>query len=140
MREELAKSREQLSASAGAPASAAAASGGYSADDGQEDYAAEFEHQQQLRMLGEQDEALDSVFHTVGNLRAQADTMGRELEEQVGMLEEVEQLTDRVGGKLQTGIKKVGTVLRRNEDGLSSCCIGVLIVVLIILLILVLVI
>jgi t-SNARE syntaxin family protein len=100
----------------------------------------EFEQQQQLRMMHEQDEQLDGVFQTVGNLRQQADDMGRELEEQAEMLEVVDTLADRVGGRLQTGIQKVGYVMRKNEDRMSSCCIGVLILVLIILLILVLVI
>jgi len=100
----------------------------------------EFEQQQQLRMMHDQEEQLDGVFQTVGNLRQQADDMGRELEEQAEMLEVVDTLADRVGGRLQTGIQKVGHVMRKNEDRMSSCCIGVLILVLIILLILVLVI
>lgn len=109
-------------------------------DPNDEDYAAEFEHQQQEQMMREQDEQLDGVFQTVGNLREQAATMGRELEEQGEMLEVVDNLADRVGGRLQTGMEKLGYIMRRNEDRLSSCCIGVLIVVLIILLILLLVI
>lgn len=109
-------------------------------EDGRDgDNYAEFEQQQQLHMMAEQDQQLDGVFRTVGNLRQQADDMGRELEEQAEMLEVVDGLTDRVGGRLQTGLKTMGTVIRQNEDGLSSCCIAVLIFVLIILLILVLV-
>lgn len=104
-----------------------------------DDYAAEFEHQQQLQMLRQQDAQLDSVFHTVGNLRQQADDMGRELEEQTGMLHDVEAVTDRVSGRLQGGMKRMNRLVKENEDGLSSCCIGVLIFVLILLLILVLV-
>jgi hypothetical protein len=107
-------------------------------DDDDNDYAAEFERGQQQVMMREQDEHLDGVFQTVGNLRRQADDMGRELEEQAEMLEVVDQLADRVGGRLQTGMDKLKYVMRRNEDRLSSCCIGVLIVVLIILLILLL--
>ncbi|KAK0123799.1 hypothetical protein ONS95_008800 [Cadophora gregata] len=103
------------------------------------DYNAEFEHQQQLHMMAEQDRDLDGVFRTVGNLRQQADHMGRELEEQAEMLEVVDGLADRVGGRLQTGMKRMGEVVRRNEDGLSSCCIGVLILVLVLLLVLVLI-
>jgi t-SNARE syntaxin family protein len=77
-------------------------------------YAA-FEQEQQLEMMHQQDEDLDSVFRTVGNLRQQADDMGRELEEQGEMLNEVDTVADRVGGKLQDGIKKVGWVIRKNE-------------------------
>lgn len=78
------------------------------------DYAA-FEQQRQLEIMHEQDEALDGVFQTVGNLRQQADDMGRELEEQGELLDDVDKLADRVGGRLQTGLKKVGYVIRKNE-------------------------
>ena len=119
-----------------------------------------FEQQRQVEMMHEQDEQLDGVFKTVGNLRVQADTMGKELEEQAGMLEDVDNVADRVGGKLQNGIKRVGWVIKHNEgmdmytrgqrrrgtvgadfetDTWSSCCIGILILVLIMLLVLVLV-
>lgn len=123
-------------------------------DDEQDDGYGAWEEQRQMEMMHEQDEALDGVFQTVGNLRAQADTMGRELEEQAEMLEDTENITDRVGGKLQTGMKKIRYVIEKNEgelwfgycrvrrlifcaDRYSSCCIGLLILVLIILLILV---
>jgi t-SNARE syntaxin family protein len=108
-------------------------------DDANGDSYAEFEQQQQLHMMAEQDTQLDGVFRTVGNLRQQADDMGRELEEQGEMLDVADGLADRVGGRLSTGMKKMGEVVRKNEDGLSSCCIGVLIFVLILLLVLVLV-
>ncbi|KAI1113684.1 SNARE domain-containing protein [Nemania sp. NC0429] len=107
-------------------------------DDDNDDYA-EFEQQQQLQMMREQDQQLDGVFVTVGNLRRQADDMGRELEEQHEMLEHVDTLADRVGGRLQTGMQKLGYVMRQSEDRYSSCCIAVLITVLIILLVLLLV-
>lgn len=100
---------------------------------------AELEHRQQERMLREQDVHLDGVSRTVGNLRRQAGDMGRELEEQGGMLEVVDNMADRVGGRLQSGVRRLNDVARRNEDTLSSCCIGLLILVLIILLVLLLV-
>jgi len=107
-------------------------------EDPDADYGA-WEEQRQMEMMHEQDEALDDVFKTVGNLRAQADTMGRELEEQADLLEDTENITDRVGGKLASGIKKIRVVIENNEDRWSSLCIGILIFVLILLLILVLV-
>ena len=105
-------------------------------DDDDDPYG-DFAQQQQEVMMREQDEQLDGVFQSVGVLRGQAVDMGRELEEQGGLLDDVDTLADRVGGKLQVGVKKVGEVIKRNEDSVSSCCIGVLVVVLIILLILV---
>ena len=116
------------------PNSFAIADGEGDADDNY----AEFEQQQQVQMMREQDEHLDGVFQTVGNLRQQANDMGRELEEQHEMLDGVDTLADRVGGRLQTGVEKLRYVMRKNEDRLSSCCIAVLILVLIILLILLL--
>jgi hypothetical protein len=71
-------------------------------------------------MMHEQDEALDGVFRTVGNLRQQADDMGRELEEQGELLNDVDNVADRVGGKLQTGLKKVGWVIKKNEGVLPD--------------------
>lgn len=80
-----------------------------------EDHYGAFEQQRQAEIFQEQDEALDGVFQTVENLRQQAGDMGRELEEQVEMLEDTRQVADRVEGKLQTGMKKVGWVLKHNE-------------------------
>ncbi|EFR01359.1 SNARE domain-containing protein [Nannizzia gypsea CBS 118893] len=111
-------------------------------EDGQErgeDYYSEMEQQRQVELMQDQDQQLDGVFRTVVNLRQQADDMGRELEEQSVMLKDVDTLAERVGGKLQDGVKRVGHIIKRNEDTVSSCCIAVLIMVLILLLVLVLI-
>ncbi|KAB8225673.1 SNARE domain protein [Aspergillus novoparasiticus] len=108
-----------------------------SADDRGDDYYAALEQQRQMELMHEQDEQLDGVFRTVGNLRQQADDMGRELEEQAVMIGEVDTLADRVGGKLQSGVSKIKYIVRKNEDTMSSFCIAVLIFVLVLLLILV---
>lgn len=106
---------------------------------GADDYAAEFEAQQQQHMMREQDVQLDDVYQTVDTLRRQAGDMGRELEEQREMLEDTDRLADRVGGRLQTGMDKLKYVVTQNEDRWSSWCIGLLIMVLCILLVLLLV-
>jgi t-SNARE syntaxin family protein len=137
MRQELRKTLQQAQASKGK----ATSNDDVLADpDVFDDDYATFELQRQEQLMQEQDEQLDTVFRTVGNIREQADYMGRELEEQGQMLEEVDTIADRVGGKLQTGLKKMGKVIRQNEDSWSSCCIAVLIFVLILLLFLLLVI
>lgn len=105
-----------------------------------DDNYAEFEQQQQMEIMHEQDQHLDGVFQTVGNLRRQADDMGRELEEQREMLEDVDNIADRVQSRLAVGVQKLGHVMRQNEDRYSSCCIAVLIFVLIVLLVLLLII
>lgn len=79
-----------------------------------------FEQQRQTEIMHEQDEAIDGVFKTVGNLRQQANDMGRELEEQVELLEDVNQITDRVQGKIQNGIRKVGWVIKNTEGASNS--------------------
>jgi hypothetical protein len=89
--------------------------------DEEDDGYAVFEQERQQEIMAEQDEALDGVFRTVGNLRTQADAMGRELEEQGEMLHEVDTITDRVGGKIQSGIQKVGWVIRKNEGRQCTC-------------------
>lgn len=136
MREELAKKIDNTSArGSDLPDPSSFAIGDGAEGDGY----AEFEQQQQVEMMREQDQHLDGVFQTVGNLRRQADDMGRELEEQREMLEVVDNVADRVGGRLQTGVQKLNYVIRKNEDRLSSCCIAVLIFVLILLLVLLLI-
>lgn len=104
-----------------------------------EDGYAQFEQERQQELMHEQDEQLDGVFQTVGNLRQQANDMGRELEEQGELLDDVDNVADRVGGKLQNGMKRVGHIIKQNEDRWSSCCIAVLIFVLILLLVLLLI-
>ncbi|RYP46818.1 hypothetical protein DL768_007023 [Monosporascus sp. mg162] len=167
MREELSKQQQQEaagsgtagkrgSASANAKAARAAASSdlpppsafaigdgrdddGDDDDDGDGDAYEEFEQRQQQQMLREQDVQLEGVFTTVGTLRRQADDMGRELEEQREMLEVTDDLADRVGGRLQTGMAKLGHVVRAGEDRYSGCCVALLITVLVVLLVLLLV-
>ena len=79
----------------------------------------EWEEQRQMEMMHEQDQALDGVFQTVGNLRLQADTMGRELEEQAELLEETDNIADRVGDKLAKGMKGIRFVIEKNEGELE---------------------
>lgn len=83
-----------------------------------DDYYAAMEEQRQTELMHEQDEQLDGVFRTVGNLREQANDMGRELEQQVGMIGEVDTLADRVGGKLQGGMSRMKHIVRKNEGEL----------------------
>lgn len=129
MRKELARTTKQSGVSNGLPDPSAF-------DAEEEDDYAQFEQQRQEEIMHEQDEALDSVFRTVGNLRDQADVMGRELEEQGEMLEEVDKRVDTVGDKLQGGMNRLNHIIRKNEEKYSSWCIGLLIFVLVLLLIL----
>ncbi|KAJ5495322.1 hypothetical protein N7539_000438 [Penicillium diatomitis] len=89
-----------------------------------DDYYAALEQQRQVELMHEQDEQLDGVFRTVGNLRQQANDMGRELEEQGAILEEVDSLADRVGGKLNNGMKRIRHIVRKNEGKWYPSCIS----------------
>ncbi|KAJ5573721.1 uncharacterized protein N7459_008148 [Penicillium hispanicum] len=89
-----------------------------------EDYYASMEQQRQTELMHEQDEQLDGVFRTVGNLRQQANDMGRELEDQAVMLDEVDTLADRVGGKLQNGMARIRHIVRKNEGKTSISWTG----------------
>lgn len=80
-----------------------------------DDYYASLEQQRQTELMHEQDEQLDGVFQTVGNLRQQANDMGRELEDQAIMIDEVDTLADRVGGKLNNGMARIRHIVRKNE-------------------------
>lgn len=82
---------------------------------GRGDYYASMEMQRQSELMHEQDEQLDGVFRTVGNLRQQASDMGRELEDQAVMIDEVDTLAERVGGKLNNGMARIRHIVRKNE-------------------------
>lgn len=89
-----------------------------------DDYYASMELQRQGELMHEQDEQLDGVFRTVGNLRQQANDMGRELEDQAVMIEEVDTLADRVGGKLNNGMARIRHIVRKNEGMFDYCLRG----------------
>jgi t-SNARE syntaxin family protein len=80
-----------------------------------EDYYGAYEQQRQVELMQQQDDQLDGVFRTVGNLREQAGVMGRELEDQAVILDDVDNLADRVGGKLSNGVKRIRHIVRKNE-------------------------
>ncbi|KAJ8605716.1 hypothetical protein MRB53_041357 [Persea americana] len=81
-----------------------------------------FEEERQQQLFAEQDVQLEGVGRTIGNLRAQAEDMGRELEEQGEMLDGVDMLADRVSGKLQAGLTRIGWVIKKNEGQLRVEC------------------
>ena len=120
MREELAKKLQTGSAAGGSKLPDPSA---FDADGEEGDDYAAFEQQRQTEIMAEQDEQLDDVFRTVGTLRAQADVMGRELEEQGELLEEVDTLTDRVGDKLKGGARKLNEIIRKNEGKSILWCL-----------------
>lgn len=89
--------------------------GDFDDQDGREDYYAEFEEQRQRELFQDQEQQLDGVFNTVGNLRQQANVMGRELGEQTEIAQDIDTRADRLGGKIASGTRRVTEVIRRNE-------------------------
>lgn len=100
--------------------------GGFVGDDEDDDIAARedpvagWEHEQQVQMMRDQDLQLDGVFRTVGNLRAQANDMGRELEEQSEMIGALDKDAERVQGKLEKGMRNLKVFIRKNEGALLT--------------------
>ncbi|RKP10864.1 hypothetical protein THASP1DRAFT_21474 [Thamnocephalis sphaerospora] len=95
------------------------------------------EQQQQMMIMEQQDVHLDSVLGTVTNLKEVAHVMGRELDDQNVLLEELEGDVDRTQSGIDRATGKVKEILRKSRESRSNCCITILIIVLIILLILV---
>lgn len=95
----------------------------------------EFNQFQQQEMIQDQDLQLDLIHETMKNLNQQAQLMGGELEDQGFMLDELDGDMDRVGNKLQRGLKRVRYVIDKNQETANNCCIGILVVVLCLLLV-----
>ncbi|KAJ3186971.1 hypothetical protein HDU85_007009 [Gaertneriomyces sp. JEL0708] len=74
----------------------------------------EREQEQQQLLMRDQDQQLDGVMHTVGNIREIAVVMGRELDDQTNLLTDLEQNVDTTQGKLQLGLRRVNEFIKAN--------------------------
>lgn len=81
----------------------------------------------------EQDDQLDRLGESVGRQRDLSIQMGTELDEHVGMLDDIDEGVDRHQGTLDRARKRLGTVSRRAKDNWSWLTIGILILVLVLL-------
>ncbi|TPX69599.1 hypothetical protein SpCBS45565_g02318 [Spizellomyces sp. 'palustris'] len=97
----------------------------------------ERESQQQQVLMQHQDEQLEGVLDTVGNLKEIASVMGRELDDQTGLLVDLESGVDTTAGKLQLGMRRMQEFIKANADTKQQWTILILVVVLIILIILI---
>ena len=68
----------------------------------------------QQQLMAKQDEQLDDVMQTVGTLKEVAVVMGREIEDQSKLLDEMEVQVDSTQNKLQAGIKRVNDFIKAN--------------------------
>ncbi|KAJ3408716.1 Syntaxin-6 [Chytridiales sp. JEL 0842] len=98
--------------------------GGFSAADRfgrtEEDYKAsnqrfiERESQMQEQIMRDQDNQLDDVLDTVGNLKEVAVVMNRELEDQTALLEDLEERVDNTDSNLKMGMKRMQDFIKAN--------------------------
>ncbi|KAJ3278729.1 Syntaxin-6 [Borealophlyctis nickersoniae] len=74
----------------------------------------EREQQQQQLLMQRQDEQMDDVYDTVVGLKDVAAVMGNELEDQAGLLQDLEANVDTTAGKLQLGLRRMQDFIKAN--------------------------
>ncbi|KAL7750207.1 hypothetical protein RI367_004380 [Sorochytrium milnesiophthora] len=99
----------------------------------------EDESSRQQLVMRQQDEQLEGVLGTVTTLKNVALTMGQELDDQVGLLREVDDHVDNTQSKLKSAMARMNVILKSGNDTKSTCCIGILVVVLVVLLVFVII-
>ncbi|KAF8870659.1 snare protein TLG1/Syntaxin [Infundibulicybe gibba] len=99
-----------------------------------EDEQGTWAREEQQLMMREQDQTMEAIAGTLGTLAQQASLMGREIGEQVELLDDLEQGVDRTDTKLSDAMRRMRRFLRQSEERGSGWCIVILIIVLIALL------
>lgn len=92
-------------------------------------------HQYHSQVLRRQDEDLDRLGESIGRQRDLSIQIGNELEDQIGMLDESEQVMDRHQSRLDGARRQLGNMARRAKDNKQLTIIIVLIIVLVLLII-----
>lgn len=114
---------------------------GYVPDNGESDDAArdfvEYEQKQQMNMMRDQDEQLDQVVVTLGNLKDIAAIMNQELDDQSELINDLDLGVENVNSKLGGGMKKLQQFINDNADTRQQWTICCLIIILIVLLLIV---
>ncbi|KAG1452223.1 hypothetical protein G6F56_007877 [Rhizopus delemar] len=75
----------------------------------------ENEQQQQQLLVQEQDQHLDAMGGTLINLKEIAGTMNREMDDHVIMIDDLGERVDRSEGRLNTAMKRITDILRKEE-------------------------
>ena len=86
-------------------------------------------------MLRRQDEDLDRLGESIGRQRDLSIQIGNELEDQIGMLDDSEQVMDRHQSRLDDARRQLGNVARRAKDNKQLTVIIILVIVLVLLII-----
>ncbi|CAO3699347.1 unnamed protein product [Rhizopus stolonifer] len=80
----------------------------------------ENEQQQQQLLVQEQDQHLDAMGGTLINLKEIAGTMNREMDDHVIMIDDLGERVDRSEGRLNTAMKRITDILRKEEESKSG--------------------
>jgi len=86
--------------------------------------------QQQSLLYESQDKMLDGISGTVSTLKQQAGVMGREIFDQVGLLNDLESGIDASQSRLDRATKRMNEFIRKNKNSASSWTIFLLTIVL----------
>lgn len=92
-------------------------------------------HQYHSQVLRRQDEDLDRLGESIGRQRDLSIQIGNELEDQIGILDDSEQIMDRHQSRLDGARRQLGTVARRAKDNKQLTVILILIIVLVLLIV-----
>ena len=92
-------------------------------------------HQYHSQVLRRQDEDLDRLGESIGRQRDLSIQIGNELEDQIGMLDDSEQVMDRHQSRLDDARRQLGNVARRAKDNKQLTVIIILVIVLVLLII-----
>ncbi|TPX35884.1 hypothetical protein SmJEL517_g01809 [Synchytrium microbalum] len=95
------------------------------------------EQQAQSTIMAEQEDQMGDVLHTVTNLKDVAVVMGKELDDQTRLLEDLDTSVDNTQGRLRSAYKRMDEFIKANADPKQQCAICGLIIILIILLVIV---
>ncbi|KZP15278.1 hypothetical protein FIBSPDRAFT_867369 [Athelia psychrophila] len=104
-------------------------------DPAEEDHQKAWAQEEQMLLMREQDQTMDTISGTLSTLAQQAGLMGQEIEEHVEMLGDLEAGVDRTYTKLSGAMQRMKKFIRQTEETKSGWCIVILIIVLILLLV-----
>lgn len=93
-----------------------------------------WEQEQQKLLLANQDQALDTIGISLHTLREQAHLIGREADEHVIMLGELDTDVDHTHNRLRGAMQRMDTLVARTDQRLGGWCVWILIAVLLLLL------
>ncbi|VDC00163.1 unnamed protein product [Peniophora sp. CBMAI 1063] len=100
-----------------------------------EDDQAQWTREEQMMIMRQQDETLDTIGGTLTTIQQQAGLIGQEVNEHNVMLSDVERGVDRTDSKLNDAMTKMKKFIRDTEETKSGWCIGILIFILLCLLV-----